>query len=114
MILKYSSGVVLFVVLASTSFAQFTPVISRVRQTDETLSGGKVTSNMQREAMYYRNADGSYVFQWVSMLKDGETRPEHMGAFWDNKTGTSYRLDYQNKRATVEDKGRLPIQPNST
>ena len=112
--LKYLSGVVLFAVMASTSVAQFTPVVSRVKQTDETLNDGKVIKSVQREAMYYRKTDGSYVFQWVSMLKDGETQQEYTGAFWDNKTGTSYRLDYQNKKAFVEDKGKLPIQPSSS
>ncbi len=85
---------ILCVAFASTTGAQFTPVIAKFRQTDETLVAGKVTKSVQREAEYYRVANGSYIFLWVSSLKDGETQPLHSGLFWDNAKGTSYKLDY--------------------
>ena len=64
--------------------------------------------------MYYRRSDSSYIFKWVSQIKDGESLPESTGAFWDNKTASAYRLDYQNKRAVLEAKHKLPMQPNTS
>jgi hypothetical protein len=111
---KYLSIFLLSASVTSTAFAQFTPVVSRVRQTQETLVGGKVVKSVQREALYYRQADGSYIFKWVSQIKDGESLPESTGAFWDNKTASAYRLDYQNKRAVLEAKHKVPMQPNTS
>jgi hypothetical protein len=111
---KYLIALLLFVSAASTALAQFTPVVSKVRQTQETLVGGKVVKSVQREALYYRQSDGSYIFKWVSQTKDGESLPESTGAFWDNKTASAYRLDYQNKRAVLEARHKLPMQPNTS
>lgn len=40
--------------------------------------------------------------------------PESTGAFWDNNTASAYRLDYQNKRAVLEARHELPMQPNTS
>jgi hypothetical protein len=114
MLVRNLFGVALLsAVLASDTFAQFTPLVGKIRQTDETLSAGKIIKTVEREAAYSRSSDGSYVLHWTSMSKDGETQPLFTGGFWDNKTGTSYRLDYQNKRATVDSKDRPPMRPDA-
>jgi hypothetical protein len=110
--IKYFLSFAFWAVLASNASAQFTPLIAKMRQTDETLAGGKVVKTVERDALYYRTSDGSYVLRWTSASKDGETQALHSGGLWDNKTGTSYKLDYQNMRATVEDIGRPPMQPD--
>jgi len=92
---------------------KFTPVVAKLRQTDETLNNGRVVKSIRREALYYRTSDGSYIYHWTSSTKDGETQPIYTGALWDNKTGNYYRLDYQNSQATMEQQGNAPVHPNA-
>ena len=98
---KYLIAFLLFVSAASTALAQFTPVVSKVRQTQETLVGGKVVKSVQREALYYRQSDGSYIFKRVSQTKDGESLPESTGAFWDNKTASDALQVFVNRSRRV-------------
>ncbi len=102
----------LTMVALSTS-AQFMPVIAKMRQTAETTRQGQVVKTEIKEGEFYRSSDGSVVRRWSKITVNGTEKDAGLsqGDFWDNRTATSYRLDYANRRAYFASKHDTPVSP---
>lgn len=88
--------------------AQYVPVVASARQTTEITQAGNVIKHEVKEGNYYRSSDGSYIYHWTRLNGNPSVL---RSSLWDNKTATSYTLDYANRRATFESKG-TPLSPD--
>lgn len=93
---------------AITADAQYVPVVASVRQTTEITLGDKTIKTEVKEGNYYRSSDGSYIYQWTHL---NGAKSNLRSSLWDNKTATSYTLDYANHRAMFGSRG-TPLTPD--
>jgi len=88
---------------------QFTPVVAKMRQTTQVTHSDKSVKTQVKEGYYYRSSDGSVLEHWVSL--NGVKNDLLQGSsLLDNRNGTSYVLDYRNRRAIFDAK-LSPISP---
>lgn len=107
--MRYSPVVLLAVMLTPVAAdAQYVPVVASVRQTTEIRQAGKVIKQEVKQGNYFRSSDGSYIYQWT--LLNGN-KSLLRSSLWDNKTATSYTLDYAGRRAIFASKGS-PLSPD--
>ncbi len=95
---RWSFAVV--VVLGSiAAHAQWVPLVGKIRQTREVTANGQVTEKATKAGSYYRSSNGSTLRQWTEV--NGVPTQNVVGELLDNKSGTTYRVDYLEKRALV-------------
>lgn len=81
---------------------------SRAIHSDSCGQAGKLIKQEVKEGNYYRSSDGSYIYHWTRLNGNQSIL---RSSLWDNKTATSYTLDYANRRATFASKG-TPLSPD--
>ena len=90
--------------MCAIAHGQEVPMSAKVHEKVETIVDGRIVSTNTRDTIFYRSSDGSTL-----TLPDGGNA-EAMGTLWDNRAGTSYRLDF--KRRVAHQDPNSPHVPN--
>jgi hypothetical protein len=92
---------------SSWAHAQWVPVVAKIRQTREVTSNGQVVEKNSKAGSYCRASNGSTLRRWTEV--NGVPTRNIVGELLDNNSGTTYRVDYLEKRALV----RLQSEPKT-
>jgi hypothetical protein len=110
--LKAWLAVAVFLTSAS-AYAQFMPVVARMKRTETTTQGGKVIQTKTSEGVYYRVDDGSYYQQWTKINGKEEPGKTNFAGLFDNRAGILYRLDLTNHLAYQRGQAPSPVAPGA-
>jgi hypothetical protein len=90
--------------------AQWVPLVGKIRQTREVTAGGQVLEKNMKAGVHYRSSNGSTLRMWTEV--NGAATQNVVGELMDNISGTTYRVEYLNKRAlTLHQSG--PLEPDT-
>lgn len=96
------------------AYAQFMPVVAKMKRTEVTMQGGKIIQTKVSEGVYYRTDDGSYFQQWTRVNGREEPNKTKFAGLFDNRAGILYRLDLTNHLAYQTDKSVSLIRPDAS
>lgn len=94
----------LLLLFATAAYAQWQPVTARIRQTKEiTAPDGSVSTQAVKAGTFYRISNGSTLQRWSEVA--GQPTNNVIGELLDNSSGTTYSIQYLDRRATIKYKG---------
>lgn len=96
---------------ASSVHAQWTPVVAKVRETQEIWKNGKLERVENKEGVFYRASDGSTLKYWTQV--NGDDSRGGQGELTDNNRLIHYSLNMRTK--TAHEMGKLleKLTPNN-
>ena len=85
--------------MAGTLCAQLTSVVAKIRQTDEVIVNGKVSSTHVQEGIFYRASSGSELRQWKTIDGKEATGAAAWASLTDKQHESYYKVDYVGRQA---------------
>ncbi len=97
---------------ASSSLAQFTPVVAKIRTSYyQTQSDGTEKLTRSKEGFYYRSSAGDSMRTNFYVNENGEKLELGRSTYVDASTGKVYELHHYHKKASLRQKRKLPLRP---
>lgn len=95
----------------ANAYAQFMPVVAKMKRTEVTMRSGKVIQTKVSEGVYYRRDDGSYYQRWTTV--NGSEEKTQIAGLFDNRAGVLYRLDLTSHLAYERERAPNPVRPDA-
>lgn len=111
--LKVAMTIAAISVAGTSAYAQFVPVVAKMKRTEVTIRDGKTIQTKTSEGVYCRKDDGSYYQRWTKVNGKAQPGRTDFAGLFDNSTGTLYRLDLTNHLAYQRGKAPAPVRPDS-